>query len=132
MGFFRESRDNCSSKFPISTITDLERKMSCYLRRWLGLPRSLSNITLCGNICKLRLPLKFIEEEFKVLHMREVLQYRESRDPNVSGALVVVKNGKNWRAENTVDQAESRLRHADLVGAVTRGRAGLGTFATPR
>ncbi|KAK0134731.1 Retrovirus-related Pol polyprotein from type-2 retrotransposable element R2DM [Merluccius polli] len=27
-------------EFPITTITDLERRVSCYLRRWLGLPRN--------------------------------------------------------------------------------------------
>lgn len=86
---------------------------------------------LYGNTCKLRLPLKSIEEEFKVLRAREVLQFRESTDPKVSGAGVAVKTGRKWRAEAAVEQAESRLRHGVLVGAVTRGRAGLGTIATP-
>lgn len=43
-------------EFLISTISVLERRISCYLRRWLGLPRNLSSITLYGNTCKLRLP----------------------------------------------------------------------------
>ena len=81
--------------FPITTISDLEKKVSCYLRRWLGLPRSLSNIALYGNTCKLTLPSKSIEEEFKVLRARELLQYRESADPKVSGAGVAVKTGRN-------------------------------------
>ncbi|XP_073720025.1 uncharacterized protein [Misgurnus anguillicaudatus] len=119
-------------EFPITTISELERRVSRFLRRWLGLPRSLSSIALYGNTCKLQLPLKSIEEEFKVLRAREVLQYRESRDPKVSGAGVVVKTGRKWRAEAAVDQAESRLRHGVLVGAVARGRAGLGTFQVPR
>ncbi|XP_077083545.1 uncharacterized protein LOC143736754 isoform X1 [Siphateles boraxobius] len=118
-------------EFPISTITDLERRVSRYLRRWLGLPRSLSNIALYGNSCKLILPLKSIEEEFKVLRAREVLQFRESTDPKVSGAGVVVKTRRKWRAEVAVEQAESRLRHGVLVGTVARGRAGLGAIAAP-
>ena len=117
-------------EFPITTITDLESRVSRYLRRWLGLPRSLTSIALYGNTCKLTLPLKSIEEEFKVLHAREVLQYRQSADPKVSGAGV--KTGRKWRAEAAVEQAESRLRHRVLVGTVARGRAGLGTFASPR
>lgn len=107
-------------EFPISTISDLERRVSRYLRRWLGLPKSLSSIALYGNTCKLRLPLKSIEEEFKVLHAREVLQSQESSDPKVSGAGVAVKTGRKWRAEAAVEQAESRLCHGVPVGAVAR------------
>lgn len=44
------------SEFPISTISDLERKVSHSLRRWLSLPRSFSSIALYGNTCKLRSP----------------------------------------------------------------------------
>lgn len=60
-------------EFPITTILHLERLVSRYLRRWLALPRSLSSIALYGKTCKLTLPLKSIEEEFKVLRAREVL-----------------------------------------------------------
>lgn len=40
----------------ISTISGLERIVNCYLRRWLGLPRSLSSITLYGNTYKTDAP----------------------------------------------------------------------------
>ncbi|KAK0135815.1 hypothetical protein N1851_028312 [Merluccius polli] len=103
-------------EFPITTITDQERRVSRYLRRWLELPRSLSDIALYGNTCKLTLPLKSIEEEFKVLQAREVLQLHESSDPKVSGAGVAVKTGRKWRAEAAVEQAESRLHHGGDSG----------------
>lgn len=73
------------------------------------------------NTGKLPLPLKSIEEEFKVLRAREVLQFRESADPKVSGAGVAVKTGRKWRAEAAVEQAESPVRHRVLVGTVARG-----------
>lgn len=41
------------------------------------MPRSLSSITLYGSNNKLRLPLKSLEEEFKVTWVREVMHYRE-------------------------------------------------------
>lgn len=54
----------------------------------------------CSVCCKLRLPLKSIEEEFKVLRAREVLQYRESSGcRNKSG----IENGRKWRAEGAVE-----------------------------
>lgn len=90
----------------------------------------MSNIALYGNTSKLTLSLKSIEEEFKVLHAREVLQLRESMDPKVSRAGVAVKTVRKWRAEAAVEQAEARLRHGVLVGTVARGRGGLGKSAT--
>ncbi|KAJ3592260.1 hypothetical protein NHX12_007388 [Muraenolepis orangiensis] len=42
---------------PISTVETLERRVSNHLRRWLGLPRSLSSIALYGNTNKLQLPV---------------------------------------------------------------------------
>lgn len=33
-------------EFPMSTVAGLERKISCHLCRWLGLPQSLSSIAI--------------------------------------------------------------------------------------
>lgn len=116
---------------PISTVETLERKVSSCLRRWLGLPRSLSNIALYGNTTMLRLPLKSLEEEFKVTRGREVVMYRDSNDPKVAQAGVLVRTGRKWSAQAAVLDAQARLRHKELVGVVARGRAGLGMFPTP-
>ncbi len=112
-------------------MATLERKVSSHLRRWLGLPKSLSSIALNGHRNKLKLPLKSLEEEFKVSRAREVLLYRDSRDPKVATAGIEVRTGRKWKAEVAVPQAEARLHHNRLVGVVTRGRAGLGSFSTP-
>lgn len=92
---------------PISTVESLERKVSSCLRKWLGLPRSLSNIDLYGNTTKLWLPLKSLEEEFTVARTREVLMFRDSRDPKVAQAGVVVKTGRKWSAQASVLDVES-------------------------
>nr|AAN12398.1 polyprotein [Tetraodon nigroviridis] len=117
-------------EFPISTVEGLERRVSSCLRRWLGLPRSLSSNALYGNNNKLTLPFSSLAEEFMVTRAREVLQYRESKDPKVALAGIEVRTGRRWRAQEAVDQAESRLHHKELVGAVATGRAGLGTTPT--
>ena len=119
-------------EFPISTVQGFERRNSRYLRRWLGLPRSLSSIALYGHNNKLKLPISSLNEEFMVTRAREVLQYRESSDPKVSQAGIEVRTGRKWRAQEAVEQAESRLRHSVLVGPVASGRAGLGSVATTR
>ena len=100
---------------PISTIEGFERRVSRFLQKWLGLPRSLSSIALYGQNNKLKLPISSLNEEFKVGHAREVLQYRESQDPKVSQAGIEVRTGRGWRAAEAVDVAESRLPHRALM-----------------
>lgn len=72
-----------------------------------------------------------MEEEFKVTRAREVLLYRDSSDPKVATAGIEMRTGWKWKAEEAVRQAESRVHHKRLVGVVTRGRAGLGSFSAP-
>ena len=48
-----------------------------------------------------------------VTRAREVLQYRESSDPKVSQANIVIRTGSTWRAQEAV-----RLRHSMMVGLV--------------
>jgi len=113
---------------PISTVEGFERRVSRFLRKWLGLPQSLSSIALCRQNNKLKLPISSLNEEFTVTRTREV---EESCDPTVSQAGIKVKTGRKWRAAEAVDTAESRLRHRVLVEAVTLGIAGLGSSTTP-
>lgn len=51
---------------PITTVQALERKISNYLRRWPGLPRSLSSASFCGTNNDMQLPISSLAEEFMV------------------------------------------------------------------
>ncbi|KAH3789702.1 hypothetical protein DPMN_167889 [Dreissena polymorpha] len=51
---------------------------------------------------------------------------RDSADEKVRGERVEVHTGRKWRADKSVSDAESRLRHSDIVGTTTSGRLGLG------
>lgn len=106
---------------PTTTVEALERTSSQFLRRWLGLPRSLSNIALYSHSTKLQLPISSLLEEFKVTRVREVLMYRDSSDAKVASAGISVKTGRKWKANETVDRAEARLRQGVLVGNVAVG-----------
>ena len=88
----------------MTVVEGFEQRVSSYLRRWLGLPPSLSNIGLYGNTNKLRLPYSSVREEFLVAWARE---YSGSRDAKVSGAGIVVRTGRKWRAADAVQQAET-------------------------
>ncbi|XP_063058826.1 uncharacterized protein LOC134452393 [Engraulis encrasicolus] len=117
---------------PITTVEAMERKISSYLRRWLGLPRSLSSAALYGSSNTLQLPFSGLTEEFMVTRTREALQYRESRDVKVASAGIQVRTGRKWRADKALEVAESRLRQKVLVGSIASGRAGIGYFPSTR
>ncbi len=105
----------------MTVVEGFEQKVSSYLRRWLGLPWSLSNIGLYENTNKLRLLFSSVREEFIVA--REHLQYSGFRDAKVSDAGIVVRTGRKWRAAEAVQQAETRLKHKAILGTVAQGRA---------
>ena len=62
--------------------------VSKYLRRWLGVLPSFTNIGLYGTTTKLQLPLSYVLEEFKVSKTRLVVILRDSRDQLISQARI--------------------------------------------
>ena len=113
---------------PMTIVEAMERKIHNYLRRWLGFPRSLGTAALYGSSNALQLPFKGLMEEFVVSRTREVMLYRDSKDPKVATAGIEVRTGKKWCAKKELGNAEERLRLKALVGTVAIGRAGLGYF----
>jgi hypothetical protein len=85
-----------------------------------------SSLGLYCTKSKLQLPLKVLTEEYKVTKARHVIMLRDSADEKVREAGVKILTGRKWKAEEAVKDAESRLRHSDIVGTVTEGRLGLG------
>ena len=78
----------------MTIVEAMERKINNYLRRWLGFPRSLSSTALYGSSNALQLPFKGLMKEFVVSQMREVMLYRDSKDPKVATAGIEVCTGK--------------------------------------
>lgn len=91
----------------MTTVESLERKISVFLRKWLGLPRSLRTTST------LQMAFSGLTEEFKVARTR----------CKVSKAGIEVRTGRKWKAEKAVVVAESCLRQKTLVGTVATGRA---------
>ena len=108
-----------------STVKTLDAKANSYLRKWLGLPRCLSDAALFGRNA-LQLPLKSITTGYRLEKTRLVLELRQSSDHLVRTAGAKVRTGRAWKAEECVDNAISRLKHKELVGATQQGRHGLG------
>ena len=113
---------------PMTIVEAMQRKINNYLRRWLGFPRSLSSATLYGFSNALQLPFKGLMEEFVVSRTKEVMLYRDSKDPKVAAAGIEVRTGRKWSAKMEPGNTEERLKQKTLVGTVAIGRAGLGYF----
>lgn len=115
---------------PISTVEKLERTVTGYIKKWLGVPRCLTTIGLYGDSI-LKLPLSSLTEEFKCAKTRLQMTLNESRDTVVSNNAPALATGRKWRPAKAVEEAIAALKHADIVGHVQQGRGGFGLTATP-
>ncbi|KAG1925338.1 hypothetical protein F2P79_025614 [Pimephales promelas] len=118
------------SEVPSSTVSKLDSLANSYIRKWLGLPRCLSDVGLFGKT-KLQLPLRSISGGYKQEKVRLIMELRESTDPLVRAADAQVLTGRKWRAKEEVDLAISRLQHREVLGRVQDGRAGVGWGQAP-
>ena len=85
-------------KYEIATITveAIERKVSGYLRRWLGVPPSFTSIGLYSNSIQLNLPISSVVEDLKVAKCRLVMTLRDSADNKIAGAGIQTRTGRKW------------------------------------
>ncbi|XP_060084783.1 uncharacterized protein LOC132564122 [Ylistrum balloti] len=114
----------------LSQVEKIERVVNRNLRKCLGVPPSFTSVGLYCTTAILQLPITSLVEEFKVGKPRLIMTLRDSRDEKVRMAGVQVRTGRKWSASKAVDEAESRLRHKDIVGSVPQGRQGLGMTKT--
>lgn len=91
----------------LSIVETLERKISTYPCRWLGLPHSLSSAALYGRGKKLHLPISSLDEDFRVSRTREAILYGDFMDPSVASDCIIVKTDRMWRAQEALERAES-------------------------
>ena len=112
-------------EIPMTKVEKLERTVSSYIKKWLGLPRCLSNIGLYGH-CALELPISSLTEEFKCTKVRLNMTLTESQDEVIRAAAPRLTTGRKWNPSEAVQQAKSALKHKDIVGQVQHGRGGFG------
>ncbi|KAL7388165.1 hypothetical protein ABVT39_008471 [Epinephelus coioides] len=108
-----------------SAVSRMEAKTNSFIRKWLGLPRCLSSVSLYGKNT-LQLPLKSIITGFRQEKVRLVMELRDSTDEMVRDMNTRVVTGSKWRAEEEVKKVVGRLQHQEVVGRVQSGRTGLG------
>lgn len=109
----------------------MDGKANSFTRKWLGLPRCLSEVGLFGRNT-LQMPLQSISLGYKLEKARLVLELKESTDETLRNAKAKVLSGRKWNAQTEVDQAIGRLQHQEVVCRVQAGRAGLEWGEAPR
>lgn len=86
-----------------------KRRSAAFPRKWLGLPRSLTSSALYGTSNTPLLPFRGPTEEYKVAPTREVLEYRGSRDREVSRACTEVRIRGKKKSAGVVEERVSRV-----------------------
>lgn len=110
----------------LSKVEKLERLVSSYVRKWLGLPRCLSSIGLYGK-GMLHLTISSLVEEYKCAKDRLEMMLLNSNDPFVAQCCPYLGHREEMEPPLVATkQAKAALRHKDIVELVQEGRSGLG------
>ena len=113
---------------PMSKVEELQGKITTALKRWMGLPKTLSSDTLYSKSTKVQLPYRSLVEEFKATKARTRVTFEDSKDKCIRNANIEVDGGRKWKSSIAVKDAKSRLRTQDIVGIGNKGREGLGLY----
>lgn len=112
--------------FPTSKVNEMQRQITAKLKKWLGIPKSLSVDCLYTRSGKLQLPFAELTEEHRAAKARLLTMLEDSRDPGVKGADVKVDGGRKENTQARVENAKFKLRMQEITGTPNRGREGLG------
>ena len=111
---------------PVTKVSEIQRHLTGKLKKWLGLPRSLSEACLYSRTGKLQMPFRELTEEFKAAKTRFLYTLQGAEDNCVKGAGVCVDGGRKADTGAAIEEAESRLRTLEITGIPNKGREGLG------
>ena len=93
----------------ISHVETMEMKISSFIRKWLGIPRCLSNLAFYSHGNKLQLPLTALTEDFKVTKARFFTTLHDSEDQIIRNTLPDVTKGSKWSISEEIDSMESQF-----------------------
>ena len=117
-------------EIPMTVVVKLEQKVSIFLRKWLRLHNSTTNVCLYSSVSPCPLPLKSLSSVLWDAKISGHLLLRDSADEFVSEANIDLKSG-NWNDADDVAKAESALEFKKILGYHQTNRAGFGSFSIP-
>ena len=113
-------------RIPETKIREMQGKITAKLKKWLGLPKTLSVESLYTTSGKLQLPFSELTEEVKASKARILMTFSESADPCIQNAGIEVDGGRKANTAESIELAKEKLRMEEIVGIPNRGREGLG------
>ena len=117
-------------EIPLSWVEGLEAKINIWLRRWLGLHRSLSNVALFCQKTPCPLPISSISTEFKKRKVGALMQLEDSPDPSVADNVPELYTGKKWKVADALRDAKAEVLVTQIRGLTQSGTRGLGNSRT--
>ena len=114
----------------LSVVMRMEQKISSFIRKWLKIHQSTTNICLYSASSPCPLPLKSLTSILKSCKVSGHLLLRESADNKIDKSTSQLKCGF-WEVSEAVVDAESKLEFQKIVGYHQTSRAGFGSFKQP-
>lgn len=84
----------------------MERLISSFVKKWLGVPRCMSSIGPYGKGI-LELPVSSLVEEYKCSKVRLEMTQMDSRDPCITKIVLTFKTRRTWIPAAGVQQGKS-------------------------
>ena len=110
----------------ISHASFLEKKISKFIRKWLNIHSSTTDISLYSLISPCPLPIKSLTSILKSSKISGHLLLRDSKDPLVSSVSPSLKSG-HWKATSATQITEAELNFRKIRGPLHLGRSSLGS-----
>ena len=111
---------------PMTKIEEMQRQITVLIKKWMGIPKNLSNSCLFSKTSKLKLPFTSLTEEFRTIKARNLVTFQHSSDPCIREAEINVDKGRKVNTAIEIEDAKSRLRMQEITGVPNIGREGLG------
>ena len=110
----------------VSTVTSWDSFISTYIRKWLGLHKNISNISLYSKNSPCLLPINSLSSVYKSIKENAFLQLRDSKDPIIASIPPSLNCGSAWSVKYEVENAEQRIQFNRILGYTQSDRSGLG------
>ena len=124
-------------ELPVSFVEGLEKVVNRYIRRWLGVGRSLTDVALYSKKSPCQLPFTSLVYLYKSSKVNAHIQLTESAHQEVAQNVIPSDTGRKWKLYDrrevfgivvdtgVISRCEQSLRCKEVVGRVAQGRMGI-------
>ena len=112
-------------EIPLSWVEKYDKHICTYLRKWLGVSKSLSSVALFSKDSPLPLPLTSLTTEFKRRKVGALMILKNSADLQISQNVTKLKTGRKFCAADTLAKVSVDVNVDRMIGRRARGKQGL-------